>query len=55
MLLEFLESVVKGKRTYTEPLNVVYICYDSTDGQADVLSEPEYTAQMAGCVRECIY
>jgi hypothetical protein len=54
-LMEFLESVAAGKRTYTEPLNVVYICYSSSDGQADVLSDPDYTEQMKACVRECIY
>ncbi len=53
--MEFLASVQSGARRYTEPLNIVYICYSSTNGRADVLSDPDYCEQMKTCVRECIY
>jgi hypothetical protein len=54
-VMEFLESVAAGKRAYTEPLNIVYICYSSSDGQADIMSDPDYSEQMRACVRESIY
>ena len=53
-LMEYLKSVVDGERTYTQTLNIVYICYDTTDGVSDVLSDPDYSEQMKACVRECI-
>jgi hypothetical protein len=51
LLLSFLTRVASGEHLFSEPLNVVYLCYDTRDGRPVVCDDPDYSEQMKGCVR----
>lgn len=50
-LMKFLDDVQRGERVYDETLNIVYINYDMEDGMPVVYNDPDFPAQMRGCVR----
>jgi hypothetical protein len=52
LLLSFLEEVASGGRVFTEPLNIVYICYSTFEGEPLVCHDPDFSEQMRGCVRK---
>jgi hypothetical protein len=52
LLLSFLGKVASGEIVFTEPLNIVYICYSTFDGEPVVCYDPDFTEQMKGCVRK---
>ena len=51
LLLSFLAKVASGERVFTEPLNIVYICYSTFEGEPEVCYDPDFSEQMRGCVR----
>jgi len=52
MLLSFLGKVASGELVFTEPLNIVYICYSTFDGEPVVCYDADFSEQMRGCVRK---
>jgi hypothetical protein len=52
LLLSFLGKVASGEIVFTEPLNIVYICYSTFDGEPVVCYDPDFSEQMKGCVRK---
>jgi hypothetical protein len=51
LLLSFLAKVASGERVFTEPRNIVYICYSTFEGEPEVCYDPDFSEQMRGCVR----
>jgi hypothetical protein len=51
LLLSFLAKVASGEIVLTNPLNIVYICYSTFEGEPEIFYDPDFSEQMKGCVR----
>jgi hypothetical protein len=51
-LIKLLASIASGEITYTEPLNIIYMFYDTNeDGYPKITEDPDYDNQIKGCIR----
>jgi len=54
VMMRFLAEVARGERAFTEPLNIVYICYSRDAGTPTICDDPDYSEQMKGCIRAAL-
>eukprot|EP00953_Heterococcus_sp_UTEX-ZZ885_P008867 5265-Heterococcus_DN1.PRE.19 len=50
-LLQVLSDIQSGVLVFTLPINVVYLFYSTLDGWPEVCYDPDYSEQLAGCVK----
>jgi hypothetical protein len=50
-LLKLLEDMQDGSVIFTEPLNIVYMFYDTSNNVPEICDDPDYFDEMKGCVR----
>lgn len=52
ILMNYLAKLASGKITYTEPLNIKYICYNTNQNKMPVIcDDPDFSEEMKACIR----
>jgi KRAB domain-containing zinc finger protein len=50
-LIKLLASIASGEITYTEPLNIIYMFYDTNeDNYPKITEDPDYDNKIKGCI-----
>ncbi len=51
-LIELLKQIETEEITFTEPLNIIYVCYDiNEDGYPKITDDSDYVEEMKACIR----
>jgi hypothetical protein len=54
LLLRYLTDIQTGKKRFDNPLNIVYLNYNSVGGKVAITLDPDYNKQMLGCIRDMV-